>query len=195
MSTPAPIQALLGAISALHAATPVLRDFMPWPSDIAPTGLAPHPIPALPLIARTPGAASPDTAPLLSAVHSALAHMHWHLLYSKDEVGAHFLSRYGFCEVIGPRGHFTSSQTRVFFCYFGSGLWYPRHEHAAEELYFVISGSARLSVDAKPDLIAHAGDARLHGPHEPHALETTDNPMLALIYWRGPGLDDEAHLS
>ena len=70
--------------------------------------------------------------------------------------------------------------------------WYPRHWHAAEELYFILSGTAlwtRDGVSAEP---APPGTLIRHASFERHATRTLAEPLLAFWVWLGD-LDFESY--
>ena len=103
---------------------------------------------------------------------------------SASEVGRDFHNRFGYCELIGPVGHFHWPEGRICISYWGSGLDYPRHEHAADELYTVVSCRALFISDGDPDAVLGAGGTRLHQSWQPHAIRTADAPVLTVIAWR-----------
>ncbi len=96
-----------------------------------------------------------------------------------------FRGRYSAAEIIGPNGTIAAADFR-----FGTYLqypdtWYPLHHHAAEELYFILSGTAewtRDGVDGQPE---PPGTLFRHDPHERHATRTLGEPLLALWVWLG----------
>ncbi len=96
-----------------------------------------------------------------------------------------FRGRYSAAEITGPDGMIPAADFR-----FGTYLqypdtWYPIHHHAAEELYFILSGTAlwtRDGIDAQPE---PPGTLIRHAPHGRHATHTLGEPLLALWVWLG----------
>ena len=96
-----------------------------------------------------------------------------------------FGGRYSAAKIAGPDGTIPAADFR-----FGTFLqypdtWYPLHHHAAEELYFILSGTAewtRDGVDGQPE---PPGTLIRHAPHERHATRTLGEPLLALWVWLG----------
>ncbi len=96
-----------------------------------------------------------------------------------------FRGRYSAAEITGPNGTIPAADFR-----FGTFLqypdtWYPIHHHAAEELYFILSGTAewtRDGVDGQPE---PPGTLFRHASHERHATRTLGEPPLALWVWLG----------
>ena len=96
-----------------------------------------------------------------------------------------FRGRYSAAEIIGPDGTIPAADFRfgTFLQY--SDTWYPIHHHAAEELYFILSGTAewtRDGIDGQPE---PPGTLFRHAPHERHATRTLGEPLLALWVWLG----------
>jgi dimethylpropiothetin dethiomethylase len=96
-----------------------------------------------------------------------------------------FAGRYAFVEIVGPDGMVACPKLRFGLYLQSPDTYYPPHDHAAEELYLVIGGSARWQkedgafFDAPPGALIH------HQPHQRHAMETAADPLLALWIWTG----------
>ncbi len=179
---------VLDAARHLHQAHPDLAAFAEWPTDLAPSGLPPSPIPATPLVREfdLPGTAA--TQPLVSAIAATAELAHWKLTYTEDEVGADFLARYGYYELFGPTGHFHSTQLRGYVAYWGAGLNYDWHSHQAEELYVTLAGGAHFRVQGDEAFVGPE-QTRLHQSWQSHAMITTGQPILTFVLWRGAGLN------
>ena len=101
------------------------------------------------------------------------------------EMPACFVGRYGYCEIVGP-GCPIPSEVIAFGAYLQfPDTWYPRHSHAAEELYFVLSGTALWSRDGVDDVAAPPGTLIRHASFERHATRTGPEPLLAFWIWMG----------
>ena len=79
--------------------------------------------------------------------------------------------------------------------FWGRGLHYDWHQHRAEELYSVLSGSAVFMAGNRPHRRLRAGGFQHHASNEPHALVTVRSPLLAFVIWRGDGLADAPAMS
>ena len=104
---------------------------------------------------------------------------------STHDMPAGFKGRYSFCELVRPE-----APVRAPDVCFGAYLqfpdtWYPLHWHAAEELYFPLSGTALWTRDGVRDRAEPPGTLIRHGPHERHATRTGAEPLLALWAWTG----------
>ncbi len=187
--TEALFRQLLSAAHEEYEASPELCDFAEWPTDLTYVAPRPRAVPALPQIS-----AMADEGALQAALAAVVDHADWVQTYSEAEVGREFLNNYGYIELFGPGGIFTSSQCRAFIGYWGQGLYYPMHDHEAEEAYLVIGGRGLFEADGEVPADLGPGGVRIHAPFQSHAMEMRDAPMLALCLWRGPGMADRAHI-
>ena len=174
---------------------PAARDFCDWPERLIWRDHPAHLLPAADLMTTDPGKTSAASTPLLAALQALAAHLEWRHTYSEAEVGRHFLDRYGWFELAGPEGHFVTQDIRITVGYWGPGLHYARHQHTPEELYTVIAGSAIFHSDGEADATLGPGGVRYHASNQPHAMTTTDQPLLALVFWRGVGLADPPRMT
>lgn len=188
MTAPPVFEAALAKAKAWHAALPEAVAFCDWPDDLRYDDRTPYHLNATNQLQTAPGAPSRASAPLLSALQALAPHLEWRHTYTADEVGQHFLDHFGWFELAGPTGHFVTQKTRITVGYWGSGLHYGRHHHDAEELYTVVAGHGIFHLDDASDLTLCAGHTRFHASNRPHALTTTDSPILTLVFWRGDGL-------
>lgn len=66
------------------------------------------------------------------------------------------------------------------------GALYPFHAHPAPEIYYVVAGTARWSINDET-FDAPAGTAIRHHPHDRHAMENIGTEPLRLVYfWWAP---------
>jgi len=185
----------LAAAKMMHADTPAIRDFVPWPDDLRFTDRAARILPAVSHVQNAPGEASAQTRPLCAALIDVAPHVEWRHTYTEAEVGADFLARFGWFELAGPTGHFHSHQARITIGYWGPGLHYDWHEHPPEELYTVVSGSALFLADGEAPVTLGPGGTRFHKSAQRHAMITDESPILTLVYWRGDQLDHDPRMS
>ena len=188
---------LYDAATALVRATPVLQAFSPWPE--APP-LSEREAVSVPAIAELRQfISSPDTTrsaehqALIDATLAAADVIEWRRTYTESEVGADFMARYGFFELVGPTGHYHDDVTRGYVGYWGSGLHYPWHAHPAEEIYYVVAGSAEFEVEGSRTMRS-VGESQLHASNQPHAMTTpTDGiGVFTFVLWRGDRLGESA---
>ncbi|MEC3862642.1 dimethylsulfonioproprionate lyase family protein [Mesobacterium sp. TK19101] len=175
------------AATLLIAANPQLMGFAGWPLAM-PSPKPPRPIPAAALLRGWADGTTDVTLALRNSVQDLADYADWRQTYTEEEVGADFLNRYGWFELVGPEGHFRSDAVRAYIAWWGENLYYPWHLHEAEELYYILAGHALFEAEGQVSTVLRAGDIRIHASNQPHAMTTTDSPVLALVLWRGAGL-------
>jgi len=96
------------------------------------------------------------------------------------------------CEIIGPTGQIKHETVRAGLLFQAPDITYPRHSHAAEEIYLSLSGPVEWQVDESDWRHTFAGDFTHHLPHQPHAIRTGTIPLLAVWGWAGD-IDAESY--
>lgn len=180
----AAFRTVLACAKNLYDGTPELQSFGPWPNDMR---FVQRPMTALPAIRQIKRWM--ESHPFHQAIQAIADVAEWHQTYTEDEVGYGFLQDYGYIELFGPTGHFVTENLRGYIAYWGRGLYYPWHRHEAEEIYCVITGSGKFAIDGSEDRQLYSGDCQFHASNQPHALTMNEGPILALVLWRGSGLD------
>ena len=181
---------VLTRVSALIEATPELAAFAP---DTTPewTERPPYAFAATARITDWIEREAPDWACLVDIA----PHAEWRQSYTAEEVGATFLDNYAYTEIIRPKGHYRSDTLRAYIGWWGPGLFYPWHDHEAEEIYYILAGHAEFESDGLPPARLGPGDTRLHTSRQRHAMTTTDSAILALALWRGAGIEGIPEIS
>ena len=185
---------LLARVGELVRITPALRDFAPWPNRLPSAELEPLAVPAISLIEELAVKTTRATSPIVASIKSMAREVCWQQTYTETEVGADFLNRYGWFELVGPTGHYLSDSTRAFIAFWGAGLHYPAHLHEAEELYYVLAGSAEFHSQGEPSEQLVPEGTRYHASSQRHAMDTYSQPVLTLVLWRGRGLRSSARI-
>lgn len=98
-----------------------------------------------------------------------------------DAVAAHM----AVCEIIGPSGQISDDSIRAGLLFQDANILYPRHSHAAEEIYLPLSGQAAWQTDDDDWQIFAHGDVIHHLPFQPHAINSRTMPLLAFWGWAG----------
>ena len=88
-------------------------------------------------------------------------------------------------ELIGPDAMFPLPDIRIGLLLQREGFEYPRHWHAAEELYLILKGTALWAVDDLDPLVREPGRFVHHKSRQPHRMVTGPEPMIALWGWAG----------
>ncbi len=122
-----------------------------------------------------------DVADHLLPVHDSLP---WVYHYEPRSVEEDLGGRVAFAELIGPDGPMRGSRGRVGFTVMAPQTLYPMHSHPAVELYLVLTGIAKWWTPTSNRRVL-PGEFVLHRSNEPHAMQTFDEPLLALWSWSG----------
>ena len=111
-------------------------------------------------------------------------HVNWNNGYSEDQTSKEFLDKYGFFELIGPTGHFVTTDMALYVNYLDKNSYYPWHNHEAEELYFIVSGEAKFESESEKPKILKSRDIRFHKSYEAHRITTTNKNILSFVIWK-----------
>ena len=183
------LDAAYRALADLVSRSPALSAFSAFDAQAIPTPKDQNLVPAAVLLqAHDPGQDA-GHAGLMNAIVAAATAAYRQRTHSEAEVGRDFLERYGWLELVGPGGHFRSDQTRAYIAYWGEGPHYSSQLHEAEELYFILAGSAYFEADGLEPALLGPGNTRFHASNQPHAMTIFDSPVLCLALWRGPGMN------
>ena len=117
-------------------------------------------------------------------ISSLSFYVKWENGYAEKDVNKNFLNNYGFFELIGPTGHFKTSEMALYVNYLDKNTLYPLHNHEAEELYFIISGEAKFENNNGDNEILTSNKTRFHKSFEPHAITTNNNQILSFVIWK-----------
>ncbi|MEH6631432.1 MAG: dimethylsulfonioproprionate lyase family protein [Halopseudomonas aestusnigri] len=133
----------------------------------------------------------PNHSGLRGALSATAPSFHWmqNPNYNDDLMGSGYMNNYGFIELVGSKAAFYEAEgVRCGLLLLGPGLHYPAHNHAAEEIYHVLSGDQTLWRRDQEDWLTHpAGSTIHHPPWMVHETKTGDQPLLALYCWLGDG--------
>ncbi len=175
---------LLSASNAAYMRHEELRNFADFPTNLKQQAMVPIDRPASRLLQEDKDLKSAAFADLQSAIIAAAPVMRWRAIYDSKTHDTRFMDKLGCYSIIGKGGPFASNCLRLFIVYMPAGLYYPWHIHPAEEMYMVISGSAIFKRGGTADENLSEGQSMFHESNQPHAIETTDTPMLSLVAWR-----------
>ena len=135
-------------------------------------------LPAADLLPAALAATTDQTHGLVALFQEAASHLRWEQSYSKADgvVGDDMLAGYGFVEIIGKHGPFISTRARAGIGIWGPDIDYPLHRHKAEEVYVLLSGSARFQCGQGPGETKSVGDV----VHRAHVVgnDNLGNPLL-----------------
>jgi hypothetical protein len=128
---------------------------------------------------------------MLADTAEALA---WRRSYSAAAVGAEFYENYGWTEIAGLTGPMPSDRLACGLLLLGPLVHYPPHRHEAEEIYVPLAGTARWRQGREPWRERPPGAVLHHARHEPHAMMTGREPLVALYLWRSESLAQSSAL-
>ena len=146
-------------------------------------------------LGETPSLACDLTRDLVAALIDRAPNLAWQQTYTEADMPAQFLERYGWHEIAGQRGPIVSDQNALGVLLLGPEILYPRHHHAAEEVYLVLAGTADWQRDDGPFRRLPPGALVHHPPQARHAMRTGAEPLLALYAWCGGDLTQKSDLA
>ena len=170
-----------------------LKNFCQFNTNGTKINLDPTSTSASSLVRETDFKGSNETYPIIESIKKHVGEANWRQTYSIAEVGEDFANRHCYFELIGPTGHFFNDTIRGFICYWGEHLNYRWHSHEAEEIYYILGGKALFKTKAMTKVLK-ANETQLHKSWESHTMETFEEALLALIFWRGNGLEKLAKI-
>ena len=187
------MQALLAELSALARRTPALGWAVPLMQNLPFEAEPAQPLPVRDRLADLKAPA--QTRAVVAALKDAAADLRWQQTYmSADGFSQTWLDAYGWVNIVSPEGPFLSQSLRVAIGYWGAGQTYPAHAHAPQEDYVVLAGGALFEAEGRDPIAAQPGDGVSHAPWQPHAMTMTDQPLLAVAFWRGDQLTAPSRL-
>ncbi len=123
--------------------------------------------------------------PIADEINQIQNHLHWSDTSGgiKSEDVRELLA---FVELLGPTGMVVNTSCRAGLLLQMPDTHYPAHRHAADELYLTLSGTGTWFRDAAPaGQLQPPGDFIIHKSYEPHAMVSTNRPLLAFWCWTG----------
>lgn len=93
--------------------------------------------------------------------------------------------RNAYAELMGPEGPMVSDECRFGFYLQAPDCLYPAHSHAAEEFYYVLSGSVEWRIDGALTFVPSVPGLVHHLPWQMHQMRTGQSPLLAMWIWTG----------
>ena len=123
------------------------------------------------------------------------ASQHWEQSYSKTDtaVGADMLANYGYAEIIGKQGPFVNACIRAGVGVFEPDINYLPHCHQAEEVYFILVGSAKFRVGRGARAKRRSARDTVQIPSMQHyGFRTTLEQVVILYLWQGGDLREKS---
>lgn len=132
------------------------------------------------------GSQGSRTNDVAQALLAAIGQVQWCTSENASVEGpdvAIFLPKFTYTTIIGDGGLLSSSDVSAGFSLQAADTYYPPHAHTAEESYWIIGGDADWKVNTKPWFPVVAGDSIYHESGARHAMQTNEQPLLALWLW------------
>jgi quercetin dioxygenase-like cupin family protein len=177
-------QHLLDQMRTVYTAHPETSAFASFPQDVVRQTVTPFHAPCAEVFAQDTTLTSTDYPMLQNAIVAAGPIAQWRETYKGTDIGDTFMRQFGCYCIIGEGGPYQSQSFRAYMVYMPPGLFYPRHHHPAEEMYFVVSGSAKFQREGSADEVLIEGQTAFHASNQPHAMETLNEAVLCLVFWR-----------
>ena len=107
--------------------------------------------------------------------------------YSDELMGDGYMDNYGYAELVGgDASFFDAEDIRCGLFLLGPDRHYPKHHHAAEEVYNVLASEASLWRRGDEAWRSYPlGTPIYHPPWIVHETKTGPDPLLALYSWYG----------
>ena len=196
-SNQAPITDLLDQARALltdlHAPelTPFLKE---WPVASERRTVPASSVPVLSWLPNIQRSAPAFSAPLVNTLVGATASLAWRRSYSPAAVGAQFYENYAWTEFAGLTGPMPSKRLACGVLLLGPNVTYPPHRHEADEIYVPLAGTAAWMHGNDGWRERLPGSVIHNGSYVPHAMQTGQEPLLALYLWRSENLAQQSRL-
>jgi quercetin dioxygenase-like cupin family protein len=126
----------------------------------------------------------PDAHAFTADINAVVDYLPWGRLAAHPPPGVKASGR-TFCQLAGPEGPIKDDSFRMGVYFQSPDTDYASHWHNAEEIYFVLSGTAQWQKDKAPFAGQKPGTLIHHLPNQPHAMRTQKEPLLALWGWLG----------
>lgn len=155
-----------------------------WPSDI---GAISQPCTCLPVLRHLPHAMAvtvPETEALAALLIAAVGELEWQQSHTEFEMGRNFVENCAWTEI------FHAERLICGFIVLGPRTEYPTHRQAPEEICIPLAGTAFWQHGRRPFTPRPPGFVIYHPSWLPHAMRTSDEPLLALYVRRGDLLGD-----
>ncbi len=163
-----------------------------WRDEVRPDGdVEPRSQPVLRYLPSALGLGDTTTAPICALINQLNPSLQWRR--NSSYADADFLDGYAYCELVGPSGHRRNRGLALGLLLLGPHVTYPAHAHPAAEIYTVIAGRAQWQQGDRVWRTRAPADTIRHASMEPHAMRTTDEPLLAAYLWQDH-LDEPARL-
>ena len=155
-----------------------------WPTDAIAAPPTPNRLPVLRNLPHAMAVTAPETESLAALLIAAVGALDWCQNHTEAELGRKFTENYGWTEIV------RAERLACGFLVLGPRTEYPTHRQAPEEICIPLAGTAFWQRGNRPFAPRPPGMIIHHPSWLPHAMRTSDEPLLALYVWRGDLLED-----
>lgn len=123
---------------------------------------------------------------LADATRSLAGILRWYEIMQGDAIEPSLARGLVAGQITGQIGFTNAPSLKAGLFLLAPGIHYPLHQHAARELYFVLSGTLTLQhgLDGEPFHVG-PGEFSITPSSRLHALTTTEDPCLIFYTWIG----------
>ena len=190
------LRSLVVAFRELLASAPEVEAFLrDWPRELTARRVGKRSVPVVAALRGLSRLAAPRTRELVEGIETLADELDWRQTYGRADFGSRFLENYGFNEWIGRRGAFMSDRVACGVLLLGPDTEYPDHSHEAEELYLPLAGRAFWRSDEADWRLRPPGTWIHHPSWTPHAMRTSQEPLLAAYVWRAGDLTAKSRIA
>lgn len=126
------------------------------------------------------------SSPLASALGPFMDGLDWYQIFEGDDIPPQLASGLMAAQIIGGRGPLKSGDLLFGMFLLAPHVTYPLHQHAALEIYCVLSGAVSIRHGrAKPAMTIAPGGHSITPPHQVHELRTGEEACLITYAWTG----------
>lgn len=122
---------------------------------------------------------------LAESIASAAPNFRWsqNASYTESNCARSFLEGYAYAGLSGPDAELTWAVPRTGIMLMGPDVRYPGHNHAAREIYLLLTPGTEWRLDNGDWFQPNAGDLIFHDRWQMHEMRTSKHPMLAVAAW------------
>lgn len=126
---------------------------------------------------------------LADAVAEAAPHFKWsqNASYNESNCSQAFLNGYAYAGLSGPDASLAWAAPRTGIMLMAPNVLYPGHNHAAREIYLLLTPGIQWRLDNGDWFEVKAGNLIFHDSWQMHEMRTGDTPMLAVASWLEDG--------
>ncbi|MDA7598603.1 dimethylsulfonioproprionate lyase family protein [Alphaproteobacteria bacterium] len=124
--------------------------------------------------------------PVATALSPYIDNLDWYQIFESGDIDQGLATGLLAGQLIGKRGIVKADDVFVGLFLLAPGVCYPFHQHAALEIYHVLSGSIDITHGrTKAPMHIKAGQSSVTPPHQVHQLQTGDEACLIAYVWTG----------